>query len=626
MTRTIPALLVVTIVLGTLATPVAAATVDPRFEGFVADPTLSPGQETTLTVQLLNDADDIGDVAKTAKNAEVTLTVGDSPVTVKSGTTFVGDLADGQPEQLSFRVAVPPDAAPGEYDMKLKVRYEFDDESETSTVSLPVTVASVARFGEPSTATNVQIGETGPLSLTLENVGDAVAHDATVVLEASSAELSFPAGAPRTEVFVGRWAPGETRTVRTDLTVADSAHLRPYPLQATVRYEDDDGRQRAESVAVTITPAARQSFDVVGVETTAPIGGAGVLNLSVRNAGPATAHASTVTVASADADLTFAGGAPQAESYTGDWAPGEVRHLTYRLRVNGGAIVRDYPVRATVQYEDADGIERRPRTVVAAVRPEPEQTFELSAVQSTLTVGDEGTLEGVVRNTGSSTVRNAVVVFEAFPDNLVPVETEFSIGDLAPGDSATFSFDAEVTDSADAGPRQVSLAVRYRDADDDVRRSEPLDASVEIGPRSDVFTIEPVSASFSAGTSGVLELRVTNDGEEALSDVSAKLFVDDPLASDDDEAFIDVLGPGESTVVRFSLSAAGGAVEGKVYPVSLDFQYEDAEGDTRLSDSYDVPVRVVERQGGDGPSTTLIGGAVVAVVVLIGGLVLWRRR
>ncbi|MDZ7702585.1 MAG: hypothetical protein U5J98_11295 [Halobacteriales archaeon] len=626
MTRTLPALLVVTLVLATLATPVAAGSVDPRFEGLVADPSLEPGQEATITVQLLNDAADADDVAETAENVEVTLTAGDSPLTVNSGTTYVGDIADGDPQELSFRVAVPPDAAPGEYDLRLVVRYEFEDEAERSTVSVPVTIDPVARFGDASTESDVQIGDTGPLALTLENVGDAVAHDATVVLETGSAELSFPAGAARTEVFVGRWSPGDAKTVRTELTVADTARLREYPLKATVRYEDDGGRQRVKPVAATITPAPRQSFEVVDVASTAPIGGTGVLNLSVRNVGPATAYASTVTVASADADLTFAGGAPQAESFTGDWAPGEVRHLTYRLRVNDGAIVRDYPVRATVEYEDADGIDRRPRTVVAAVRPEPEQTFELTDVRSTLTVGDEGTLEGVITNTGTTTVRNAVVVFDAEIANLVPAETEFAVGDLAPGETATFAFDAEVTSSADAGPRQVSLVVRYRDSDDDVRRSEPLDARVDVGPRSDVFTVEPVTTSFTAGSTGVLELRVTNDGEEAVSDVSAKLFADDPLASGDDEAFIDELGPGESTVIRFGVSTGAGAIERKVYPVSLDFQYEDAEGDTRLSDSYDVPVRVLASQGSEGPSTTVIGGAIVAALAVIGAVVLWRRR
>lgn len=616
-------LIVALLVLGAAA-PVAAASVDPRFEVLVTDPTLDPGQETTITVQLLNDAADADDVADTAKNVEVSLSGGDSPVPVESGSRFIGDLADGTPQQLTFQVTVPPDAPPGDYTLELEIRYEFEDETKRKTVNVPVTVSSVARFDDRSADTNVSIGETGPLTVTLENVGSAVAHEATVVLETADAGLTFAGGA-RYETFVGRWGAGETRTVETDLSVADSARLRNYSLSATISYEDEGGRQRSRAIAMTVRPEPRQSFEVVRVDTTAPVAGTGVLNLTLRNTGPNTAYASTVTVASSDADLTFAGGTPEAQSAAGDWRPGEVRSLTYRLHVSDQALVRDYPLRATVRYEDADGIDRRPRTVPVAVRPVPEQSFNLTEVESTLAVGDEGAVRGVVRNTGETAVRNAVVVLSTDNANVVPIETEFAVGDIAPGGTASFAFDAEITDSADAGPRQLSFVIRYRDAEDDVHRSDPLDARVEVGPRADTFTVEPVRPRFSPGSSGVLELRVTNEGDAAVSDVSAKLFADGPLSSSDDEAFIDRLGPGETSTIRFSIAVAGDAVEQKVYPVSLDFQYEDAEGDTELSNSYDVPVQVTVRPD-RGPSLPLIVGAVVLVVLAVGAGLWYRRR
>lgn len=323
----------------------------------------------------------------------------------------------------------------------------------------------------------------------------------------------------------------------------------------------------------------------------------------------------------------------------GNVPEGVVGPVTFSLSVRDNAAAGTYRLPVGVSYvytneietDDPDEPEHHQRSssfrTTVDVIVEPSADFEVANVTSTLAVGDEGTVRGTVTNTGEAPVRNAVVIFTGDNPNLAPVETEFAVGDLRPGRSATFAFDAEVSDSADAGPRQLTFEVRYRDTDDEVRRSDPLDARVEVGQRRDVFSVEPVSGAVTGGKSGTLELRVTNTGDEPVSDVSAKLFTDDPLASSDDEAFVDRLGPGESATIRFALSAAPDALE-KVYPVSLDFQYDDAEGDTRLSDTFDVPVQVREPQDTRQlPVSTPLaaGGAVAIVVVVILGIWLWRR-
>ena len=73
----------------------------------------------------------------------------------------------------------------------------------------------------------------------------------------------------------------------------------------------------------------------------------------------------------------------------------------------------------------------------------------------------------------------------------------------------------------------------------------------------------------------------------------------------------------------FQLSADGGATQ-KTYPVKMDFQYDD-EGDTIVSDTYQIPVDVTGASGG--LPTTLI--ALVVVVLLgggIGGGLYYRRQ
>jgi hypothetical protein len=70
--------------------------------------------------------------------------------------------------------------------------------------------------------------------------------------------------------------------------------------------------------------------------------------------------------------------------------------------------------------------------------------------------------------------------------------------------------------------------------------------------------------------------------------------------------------------VTFGIGAAGGALE-KTYPLEMDFQYDDAEGDTLTSQTYRLPVSVeaVETDDGDGlPLPLLVIGALVLVAVL----------
>jgi hypothetical protein len=75
--------------------------------------------------------------------------------------------------------------------------------------------------------------------------------------------------------------------------------------------------------------------------------------------------------------------------------------------------------------------------------------------------------------------------------------------------------------------------------------------------------------------------------------------------------------------VTFELSAAGSALT-KDYPLSVDFQYHQPDGDTRLSDTYEVPVEVAEADGGGTP-LGLVGGALGAALALIGGAYWYLR-
>nr|WP_305794494.1 CARDB domain-containing protein [Halomarina rubra] len=242
-----------------------------------------------------------------------------------------------------------------------------------------------------------------------------------------------------------------------------------------------------------------------------------------------------------------------------------------------------------------------------------------------LSVGDEGRLTVTVRNDGPGDAENAVVRLLAPGENVEPQSTEVAVGSLAAGASTTVSFPVEVTTSADPGPRQFSFVVDYDDTDGTARTSDRLPAQVDVGPEREEFRIVRRSGPVDVGGTATVTLELTNERNGTVRNVNAKAFVDDPLSVDRDEAFVAELAPGESVNVTFEVSASGDAPPG-TYPLSVDFQYDTAAGDTKLSEPYEVPVEVREPEGG-GLFGSLWAVLVVLALLLVGvGVAVTVRR
>ncbi|MFC6974838.1 COG1361 S-layer family protein [Halomicroarcula sp. GCM10025709] len=226
-------------------------------------------------------------------------------------------------------------------------------------------------------------------------------------------------------------------------------------------------------------------------------------------------------------------------------------------------------------------------------------------------------MNATLTNTGDRAVENLVVNWQSDHSNISPQETQFAVGDLAAGESATVTFGVDVSDSADAGPRQFEFVAVYRDGDGDRHESDSLVGQATVADATDEFDVSVDNGTVTAGGSSTIDVIVTNTGDEQVTDVSAKLFADAPISVSDDEAFVSSLAPGESTTLRFSISASGGALT-KAYPLSLDFRYEEPDGDTPVSDTYRVPIRVSSESGGGVPLTA-VGGLVIVGLLAVGG-------
>lgn len=608
-----------------IAPATATAQENPNFDVIVPEPTLTPGQSTHLSLLVTNDADEVDDRVKTAENVEVELHAGETPITVQSGPRLIGQMADGDTREVAFRVTVPQNIESGTYKLSLSVTYEFEDERQTQTVDATVRVEDRARFDVVAVSTNVSVGSTGTYEVSVRNVGSGTASAATLRLNSRSGDVTFGRATGDSRVL-GTLAPGETATVKYTVSVAESAVLQPYALTASFSYEDESGiAKSAPPQTIELTPEPEQRFIVVEVSTNVSIGDTDTLTVSLQNRGQKVSDAE-VTLESRSSYVTFGASATDTR-FVGTWAAGETRSVEYKVTVSPQAATQSYGLAATVAYENREGFRARAGPTPLGVAPDPAQSFSVAAVNATLRVGEEGTLRGELVNTGVITARNVVVTLQPAGPNVNVLEPEYAIGDLSAGEQVPFSLSLEISEAADDGPRQFSVVVRYRGVDDNVRRSDPLDMRVQVAQKRDVFAIDPVSTSLEAGSGGTITVQITNQGDEPVTDVSAKMFADDPLSTTDDEVFIDALAPGESQQVVFGLSAGGGALP-KTYPVSVDFQYVQTDGDTIVSSSYKVPIKIKppSDNGGLPASPLLIGAVIVLVLLLGGGYYRYRRR
>ncbi|MFB6085850.1 MAG: COG1361 S-layer family protein [Halodesulfurarchaeum sp.] len=518
-------LLVVAVLTGLAVGPgMAVAAEDPRFETTIGQNYVVPGQTESLSVTLLNDAEDADDRVEPATNVVVELEPGDTPFTVTSGPRYLGTVRDGQPRQIRFAIDVPQNVESGVYTLPVEITYEYDgDERETTTASVRVRIADRAKFALVETTGDVMVNSDGKMTVTVENVGSEGATEATLRMKSRNGAIAFE-GAQSGVRSVGALAPGERRTVTYTITATDRANPGRYPVTGTVRYDNEDGARRASR----------------------PLSG-------------------TVSV---------------------------IREQSFSLRVG-----------------DAD-----------------------------LRVDREGTISVSVRNTGPRSVTSANLVLQSTGRSIHPEQTEFALGTLEPGESTNATFEMTVDDDAMATPRHLRFQVTYREKDGDRKAGDRHALRVNIDPQRPVYEVEPVDASLPAGTVESVSVKITNLESSTLTSINAEAYTDTPITIIDDSAFVNELEPGESTTLEFQVEAPGDALR-KDYPISLDFQYDQPDGETKLTDTYDVPVSITEAttlrdrvaeslEAIDVPTDSLLG--VVAGFGIstfgFGTIALYRRR
>jgi hypothetical protein len=597
---------------------------EPELDVYAPEPTLAPGSTTELIVQVANDGEVHSgavtnrDVVTTARGVTIEVADEDVPFTVETRRRSIGSVADGAVRNVPITVTTPEGVERDEYTLDVDLEYSYtsqyapgsnvvQERSRTVTRSIDVVVDDGPAFDLRTVDSDVQIGDSGTVVAEITNRGDETARNLSVELEATSNDLTLGETA-RNTAYVDRLEPGENVTLRYEANVRPGAALRDLAVTGTVRFTDPDGVRDARTGLIAgLRPGPEQVFSVSLTDATLRVGGTGTVRGEIRNDGP-------VDVSGVVVDLDGAQLESSSPTYAvGDLAVGESATFRFRGTLPPETAAVPRRVNVTTRYRDRAGDERT-RESALYVPVAPEQDFVVSVTESSLRVGETGTVRGTIRNAGPVNASDVELVLgEARFD---PRNPTYAIGDLSVGATASFRFRGTVPSEADAVPQRIDVETRYHGSVGDELAAEDS-LYVPVADRRDAVAVTAIDPGFAAGEDGILELEVANRRDVEIRDVSLRLAVDEPLESQFRTAVVPSLRPGETARVAFDLEVDGAAPASR-FPATVEIAYVDGDGVRNTARPATVAVPVTDAGGEDLPVEIAIFG-VLLLLVAAGG-------
>ncbi|GAB3675125.1 COG1361 S-layer family protein [Halopiger thermotolerans] len=503
-------------------------------------------------------------------------------------------------------------------------------------------VASAAEVGEPNLSVyapdnEVQPGTETSIDLTVKNDAELRAGSNSQVLTANGVTVELvdtgPFEAKMGETPIGSIPDGQMTQVAQRIEVPDDVEPGKYEVTVRVRYShwnrisDMERETESKTFDVTIVVPDEPRFDVSTVESDVEPGASGAATIEITNTGTEWANETRATV-TGGTGVTINGATAEApaEEAIGDLAPGETTAMTVDVALAESLSDGEKPVEIGFTYRDSAGIEREAPTEITTLDPASEQSFSIAGLDDTLSVGYEGEIVGEITNDGPRTIDDAVLIVEPMSESLFIEDTRYALPPLKAGETAQFRYPTDVSGQADPGPRQLRFTVEYTGSGGEATLTDgPMTDRVVVDERQDEFSIADDAISVEQGGSTEFALTITNERDETLSNIDAKLYADSPLSTNDDEAFVPELEPGESAEISFDVSASGAAAT-ELHPVELDFEYETDGGESKVSDVYQHPIEVVPAESDGGGVLGSLAPLMIGLTAIgLGGVAWWRR-
>lgn len=204
----------------------------------------------------------------------------------------------------------------------------------------------------------------------------------------------------------------------------------------------------------------------------------GYLNLKVRNIGYEEGKSSVVKIVRNGNSLIIP---VDGSAYIGNFTPGEVVEVRFKVSVAGEAEAQSYPLDVLAVYENHEGetVSSDPVTIGVPVGGKIDFTV-VESVQK-ISPGNKKVLSVTYRNSGEAVAYSAQARMSATDPFTSSDDTAF-LGELNPGDEAIARFDVSVDKDATLKDYGLDTEVRYRDSLENSRISDTMKVRVSVVP------------------------------------------------------------------------------------------------------------------------------------------------
>lgn len=422
----------------------------------ISPATLKPGTSGSINLLIQNSA--------TEYVSGATLSASGSGLAF-SGTTYLGDLANGGTTNAAIPFVIKNDAKPGSYAASITIGYTSsaylsggNGASRYVTFSVPYTISTTTGI-EVSTIEispqTVSPGDRFALTIGIKNTGGSIYN--AVITAGDSFSLS---GVSRVEV--GDLAAGTSTEKTIPLIASTSLSTGLQSVALTLTYDDATGIESTEQMSLGPVPISEKTPAImVGISAadTNP-GSRTQVVASVTNAGTTPLENVRISLQPASFFVPL----EYAEKSLGRLEVGETKEILFAIGISPTAAPQYYSVSFNVSYDGGRGTETETKALGLEVRGNTELSASASTNPTPITTNVEGyTLSVQVSNLGDATVRALSVSIES--PLIRATDTDYNyIGNLDVDDYSTAQFAIITKQGLAPGNYPLNVTLRYKDA------------------------------------------------------------------------------------------------------------------------------------------------------------------
>jgi hypothetical protein len=247
----------------------------------------------------------------------------------------------------------------------------------------------------------------------------------------------------------------------------------------------------------------------------------------------------------------------------------------------------------------------------------------LSALPEHLNAGSTGYIDMRIKNTGSYDGKKAIVkILPTVNSTILPTDNSVYIGDFPSGSTVEARYKVAISSDAERQSYPVDVVVVYENMEGDLVTSRTSTIGIPVGGKVDFAVVSP-PAEMNPGDKKVITVEYKNTGETKVYSARARINPVDPFTSNDDNAYLGDIDPGESAVASYEVIVDHSATI-KEYGLDAEIRYMDALDNTYVSDILKVQINVNSPTG----INALLSnpGYILIIVVGIIGIALLIRN